>query len=75
MIRVAQEAGTGAIIEEMLPMLLSPVTLEAKPAAISHTRRMMEGTPVNEDAGHLAPVENPRDFNENLRGFLASLGD
>lgn len=138
MIRVAQEAGTAAIIEEMLPKLLSPVTLKEKPAVFSHARRMMAGTPVNgvigaikgvahridssptlasitvptlitvgeddsitpptdaeamyraisvgrqtpnvalapiEDTGHLAPMENPRDFNENLRGFLASLGD
>jgi hypothetical protein len=93
MIRQAREEGTDAIVEAMLPKLLSPTTLEAKPDVISHARQIMANTPTGHrailagkqttyvtlapilDAGHLAPLENPQVFNEDLGGFLGSLGN
>jgi pimeloyl-ACP methyl ester carboxylesterase len=48
-----QAEGTGAVVEGMLPKLLSPTTLEGKPNVVLHARRMMAGTPATGVVGAL----------------------
>jgi len=44
-IEQVEAQGTEAIVEGMLPKMLSPLTLENKPKIVLHARRMMTNTP------------------------------
>jgi 3-oxoadipate enol-lactonase len=48
-----QAQGTQAIVEGMLPRLLSPNTLRNKPKVVAHARRMMTNTPATGVVGAL----------------------
>jgi 3-oxoadipate enol-lactonase len=48
-----QAQGTQAIVEGMLPKLLSPNTLQNRPKVVAHVRRMMTHTPATGVVGAL----------------------
>lgn len=45
MVEQVKIEGTKAVVEGMLPKLLSPTTLESQPKVVMHARRMMTNTP------------------------------
>lgn len=45
MVQRVQDGERVAVVEELLPKLISPTTLENKPQVVGHVRRMMSNTP------------------------------
>lgn len=66
MIQRVQAEGTGAIVDEMLPKLLSPTTLEGKPEVVAHARRMMVNTPAAGVVGALQGMAERPDSTPGL---------
>ena len=66
MIEQVRAEGTQLIAEQMVPRLLSPSTLEKKPAVVSHARRMILNTPVDGVVGALQGMAQRPDSTPTL---------
>jgi 3-oxoadipate enol-lactonase len=66
MIEQVRTEGTQPIADQMVPSLLSPLTLEKKPAVVSHARRMILNTPVDGIVGALQGMAQRPDSTPTL---------
>jgi pimeloyl-ACP methyl ester carboxylesterase len=57
----AREKGVGAIVETMLPKILSPETYQTRPELVTRVRKMMVSTPLAAVLGDLAAMRDRAD--------------
>ncbi len=68
-IRLAHEAGAGAIADSMLPKMFAPLTYTQRPELVAPLREMMAGTSVEGIVGALAAMKERPDSTSTLAEF------
>jgi 3-oxoadipate enol-lactonase len=66
MIQRVEAGGTQAIVDDMLPKMLSPTTLKNAPEVVAHARRMMANTPAGGVIGALKGMAQRPDSSPTL---------